>query len=69
MFCEACFCGRVGPITERQPVYCGDGVWGLQCPCGDVDLLGWLPPSVRADLLRDASAAPVYAYPPRKSAA
>ena len=69
MFREACFCGRVGPITERQPVYCGDGQWGLRCACGDVDLLAWLPEDVRADLLREASVSPVYAYPPRKRAA
>jgi hypothetical protein len=53
---EARFCGRVGPISDCEPVYCGDLSWGLRCPrCGDVDLLAWLSAEARDTLLREAS--------------
>ena len=60
---EACFCGRVGRIADREPVYCGDLVWGLRCrDCGDVDRLAWLDSKARDALLREASEEPRLAY-------
>ena len=26
---EICFCGWVGELEDREPVYAGDGEWGL----------------------------------------
>ena len=55
MFHEVCFCGWEGALADREPVYAGDGEWGLACPtCGHLDLLvGW-PDAARHDLLREA---------------
>jgi len=37
---ETCFCGWVGELEDREPVYAGDGEWGLRCPmCGHLDRL------------------------------
>jgi hypothetical protein len=57
---EICFCGWVGELEDREPVYAGDGEWGLGCPnCGHLDRLeAWseaeqhvpsLPPSASAE--------------------
>ena len=41
---EACYCGRVGAIEEREPILLDGGWWALRCPdCGHVDRLEWLP--------------------------
>jgi hypothetical protein len=35
-----CFCGWVGAVEDREPVYLGDAAWGLACPgCGRLDTL------------------------------
>ncbi len=53
---EACFCGRVGEVVDREPVYAGDGEWGLACPeCGDLDRLLWLPEERRRQTLQEAA--------------
>jgi len=37
---EICFCGWVGALEDRKPVYAGAGEWGLGCPmCGRLDRL------------------------------
>lgn len=40
---DVCFCGWEGELADREPVYAGDGEWGLGCPtCGHLDRLeGW----------------------------
>jgi hypothetical protein len=43
---EACYCGRVGEIEDREPILVDGGIWALRCPidaCGHVDRLAWLP--------------------------
>jgi hypothetical protein len=52
---EACFCGRVGELTEREVVPLGDGGWGLVCPaCGHLDRLQWMPEALAAQLVAEA---------------
>ena len=56
MIYEDCFCGRIGPMSEREPVYLGGLKWGLRCRiCGDVDNLEWLEGDSRSGLLRAAN--------------
>ena len=40
---EICFCGWVGEVEDREPVYAGAEEWGMRCPmCGHLDRLeGW----------------------------
>jgi hypothetical protein len=53
---EVCFCGRSGEVEDREPVYLGDGEWGLECPdCGRLDRLHWLPEGGRRQTLREAA--------------
>lgn len=41
---KACFCGRRGEITDREPIPGDDGRWALRClDCGHTDYLEWLP--------------------------
>ncbi|HEU5327414.1 MAG: hypothetical protein ACTHNK_07105 [Thermomicrobiales bacterium] len=52
---ETCFCGRTGDIADREPVYLGDGEWGLTCPdCGHLDRLELFPEETRTFLLNEA---------------
>ena len=45
---EACFCGRVGEIENREPFTSGNGDRALRCSgCGHLDHLRWLPDDVR----------------------
>lgn len=56
MACEACFCGRVGELEDREPVYAGDGDWGLRCPaCGHLDRLETWPEAARRATLAEAA--------------
>jgi hypothetical protein len=56
---EACFCGWIGNLAEREPAYLGDGDWGLACPrCGRVDRLEWLPAGAREAYLSAARRPP-----------
>ena len=53
---EACFCGRVGEVEDREPVYAGEGEWGLGCPaCGHLDRLPWLSEERPRQTLREAA--------------
>ncbi len=53
---EACFCGRIGEVEDREPVYAGEGEWGLACPaCGHLDHLPWLSEERRHQTLREAA--------------
>ena len=52
---ETCFCGRTGDIADREPIYLGDGEWGLACPdCGQFDRLELFPEETRDFLLDEA---------------
>lgn len=52
---EACYCGRTGEITDREPVATNDGRQALRCPqCGDIDRLDWLPEDTRKIIVREA---------------
>lgn len=53
---EVCFCGWSGEIEEREPVYAGDGEWGLTCPnCGHLDRLENWPEAARRWTLTEAA--------------
>jgi hypothetical protein len=53
---EVCFCGRVGELEERDPVYAGDGEWGLGCPmCGHLDRLEVWSEAARSWTLAEAA--------------
>ena len=32
---EVCFCGHAGALADREPIYAGDGEWGVACPAAD----------------------------------
>jgi hypothetical protein len=60
---EACFCGRIGEVEDREPVRSALGEEVLQCPeeaCGHTDRLELLPEEIRRLVLKEA---------PRRSAA
>ena len=53
---EICFCGWVGELEDREPVYTSDGGWGLGCPmCGHVDRLEGWSEAARAWTLAEAA--------------
>jgi hypothetical protein len=53
---EVCFCGWSGAVDDRDPVYLGDGDWGLACPvCGHLDRLGWLSAEAARPLVAAAN--------------
>ena len=53
---EVCFCGRQGDVEDREPVYAGDGEWGLACPsCGHLDRLDALRDEARRGMLEEAA--------------
>jgi hypothetical protein len=53
---EVCFCGWVGEIADREPVYAGDGDWGLSCPtCGHLDRLEDWSEAGRRRILAEAA--------------
>jgi hypothetical protein len=53
---DICFCGHAGRLADREPIYAGDGEWGLLCPaCGRLDRLAWLPEAARGALLTEAA--------------
>ena len=52
---EICFCGWVGELEDREPVYAGAGEWGLGCPmCGHLDRLEAWSEAARACILAEA---------------
>lgn len=55
---EACYCGRVGEIVERQPVVDSGGEQALRCPneaCGHMDYLYWLSEDARLRVFEEVS--------------
>jgi hypothetical protein len=53
---EICFCGWVGEVEDRVPVYVGDGEWGLSCPmCGHLDRLEAWSEAARSWTLAEAA--------------
>ena len=53
---EICFCGWVGELEDREPVYAGDVEWGLGCPnCGHLDRLEAWSQAARAWMLAEAA--------------
>ena len=53
---ESCFCGRIGELEDREPVYAGAGEWGLRCPmCGHIDRLEAWSEMARAWTLAEAA--------------
>jgi hypothetical protein len=53
---EICFCGWVGELEDREPVYASAGEWGLGCPmCGHLDRLEAWSEAARAWTLAEAA--------------
>ena len=53
---ESCFCGRVGNLEDREPVYAGAGEWALSCPmCGHLDRLEAWSEAARSCTLAEAA--------------
>jgi hypothetical protein len=53
---ESCFCGRVGNLEDREPVYAGAGEWALSCPmCGHLDRLEAWSEAARDWILAEAA--------------
>jgi len=53
---EACYCGRVGEVEDREPAYGGAGrVEALRCPrCGHLDPLPQLDDDARREVFEEA---------------
>jgi hypothetical protein len=54
---EACFCGRVGQVEDRELVVV-EGKETLRCPdeaCGHLEYLGWLPEDARKLVVEEAA--------------
>ena len=57
---EACFCGRIGEVEDREPVVDEGGRRALRCPGEDyrhLEYLGWLPEDAKRPVFEEASAA------------
>jgi hypothetical protein len=55
---EACFCGRIGEVEDREPVTTATGEPALRCPdkaCGHTDRLEWLPEETRRRVVEVAA--------------
>ena len=53
---ESCFCGWAGELEDGEPIYAGDGEWGLRCPmCDHVDRLEAWSTAARAATLAEAA--------------
>jgi hypothetical protein len=55
---EACFCGRIGEVENREPVTTATGETVLRCPeeaCGHTDPLEWLPEETRRLVVKEAA--------------
>ena len=53
---DICFCGWRGEMADREPIYAGDGEWGLRCPdCGHLDRLISCPEAARHRTLNEAA--------------
>jgi hypothetical protein len=46
----------MGEVEDKEPVYLGEGMWGLACPgCGRPDDLTWLPDEAAWPTLAEAA--------------
>jgi hypothetical protein len=55
---EACFCGRIGEVEDREPVTTATGEPALRCPdaaCGHTDRLESLPGETRRRVVEEAA--------------
>ena len=52
---EACYCGRVGEVEDREPVYEGARVEALRCPrCGHLEPLSQFDDDARRGVFAEA---------------
>ena len=52
---EACYCGRIGEMEDREPVYGGARVQALRCPrCGHLDALSQFDDDARRGVFAEA---------------
>ena len=52
---ESCYCGRVGEVEDREPVYEGARVEALRCPrCGHLDPLPQFDDDARRGVFDEA---------------
>ena len=53
---EFCYCGRVGEVEDREPIYGGGGrIEALRCPrCGHLDALPCLDAAARRSVFGEA---------------
>ena len=52
---EACYCGRVGEVEDREPVYGDARNEALRCPrCGHLDPLPCLDADARREVFEEA---------------
>jgi hypothetical protein len=52
---EACFCGRVGRLEDRELIFIDGDHPALRCPrCGQLDSLEWMPASARSTVFANA---------------
>ena len=52
---EACYCGRVGEVEDREPVLRDGRTEALRCPrCGHLDSLPYLDDAARHEMFEEA---------------
>ena len=52
---EACYCGRVGEVEDREPVWRDGRTEALRCPrCGHLDALPYLDAAARRSVFGEA---------------
>ena len=52
---EACYCGRVGEVEDREPAYEGASIEALRCPrCGHLDPLPQFDVDARREVFDEA---------------
>ncbi len=51
---EACFCGRVGEIEDREPVSLDGGERALRCECDHLERVAWLSSENRKEVFEEA---------------
>jgi hypothetical protein len=52
---EACYCGRVGEVEDREPVLRDGRTEALRCPrCGHLDPLPYLDAVARLEMFEEA---------------
>ena len=51
---EACYCGRVGEIEDREPVSLDGSGRALRCECGHLERAAWLSSENREEFFEEA---------------